>query len=79
MRKTTAPLRTIVLSSGAIAAMWPATRAPRIEPLRSKQLAFGYSQEDLRMVIAPMAAKKPTHVRQNITAQRFCSFLDITG
>jgi glutamate synthase domain-containing protein 2/glutamate synthase domain-containing protein 1/glutamate synthase domain-containing protein 3 len=30
-------------------------RAPRIEPLRSKQLAFGYSQEDLRMVIAPMA------------------------
>jgi glutamate synthase domain-containing protein 2/glutamate synthase domain-containing protein 1/glutamate synthase domain-containing protein 3 len=33
-----------------------APRAPRIEPLRSKQLAFGYSQEDLRMVIAPMAA-----------------------
>ncbi len=32
-------------------------RAPRVEPLRSKQLAFGYSQEDLRMVIAPMAAK----------------------
>ncbi len=31
-------------------------RAPRIEPLRSKQLAFGYSLEDLRMVIAPMAA-----------------------
>ncbi len=31
-------------------------RAPRIEPLRSKQLAFGYSQEDLRMVIAPMAS-----------------------
>jgi glutamate synthase domain-containing protein 2/glutamate synthase domain-containing protein 1/glutamate synthase domain-containing protein 3 len=31
-------------------------RAPRIEPLRSKQLAFGYSQEDLRLVIAPMAA-----------------------
>jgi glutamate synthase domain-containing protein 2/glutamate synthase domain-containing protein 1/glutamate synthase domain-containing protein 3 len=30
---------------------------PRVEPLRSKQLAFGYSQEDLRMVIAPMAAK----------------------
>jgi len=34
-----------------------APRAPRIEPLRSKQLAFGYSQEDLRLVIAPMAAK----------------------
>jgi glutamate synthase domain-containing protein 2/glutamate synthase domain-containing protein 1/glutamate synthase domain-containing protein 3 len=32
-------------------------RAPRIEPLRSKQLAFGYSQEDLRMIIAPMAAR----------------------
>jgi glutamate synthase domain-containing protein 2/glutamate synthase domain-containing protein 1/glutamate synthase domain-containing protein 3 len=31
--------------------------APRIEPLRSKQLAFGYSQEDLRMIIAPMATK----------------------
>ncbi len=32
-------------------------RVPRIEPLRSKQLAFGYSQEDLRLIIAPMAAK----------------------
>jgi glutamate synthase domain-containing protein 2/glutamate synthase domain-containing protein 1/glutamate synthase domain-containing protein 3 len=32
-------------------------RTPRIEPLRSKQLAFGYSQEDLRLVIAPMATK----------------------
>ncbi len=32
-------------------------RAPRIETLRCKQLAFGYSQEDLRMIIAPMAAK----------------------
>jgi glutamate synthase domain-containing protein 2/glutamate synthase domain-containing protein 1/glutamate synthase domain-containing protein 3 len=31
-------------------------RAPRIEPLRSKQLAFGYSQEDLKLIIAPMAA-----------------------
>jgi glutamate synthase domain-containing protein 2/glutamate synthase domain-containing protein 1/glutamate synthase domain-containing protein 3 len=30
---------------------------PRIEPLRSRQLAFGYSQEDLRMIIAPMAGK----------------------
>src|SRR3984957_9499180 len=29
---------------------------PRVEPLRSRQLAFGYSQEDLRMVIAPMAS-----------------------
>ncbi|HET9719126.1 MAG TPA: glutamate synthase large subunit [Solirubrobacteraceae bacterium] len=33
-----------------------APRAPRIEPLRSRQLAFGYSQEDLRLIIAPMAA-----------------------
>ena len=32
-------------------------RAPRVEPLRSKQLAFGYSQEDLKLVIATMAAK----------------------
>ncbi|MGO9972032.1 MAG: glutamate synthase large subunit [Solirubrobacteraceae bacterium] len=32
-------------------------RVPRVEPLRSKQLAFGYSQEDLRLVIAPMAVK----------------------
>jgi glutamate synthase domain-containing protein 2/glutamate synthase domain-containing protein 1/glutamate synthase domain-containing protein 3 len=32
-------------------------QTPRIEPLRSKQLAFGYSQEDLKLVIAPMAAK----------------------
>ncbi|MDE3134265.1 MAG: glutamate synthase subunit alpha, partial [Acidobacteriota bacterium] len=32
-------------------------RVPRIEPLRSKQLAFGYSQEDLKLVMAPMAAK----------------------
>ncbi|HWD65329.1 MAG TPA: glutamate synthase large subunit [Solirubrobacteraceae bacterium] len=32
-------------------------RVPRIERLRSKQLAFGYSQEDLRMIIAPMATK----------------------
>ena len=29
---------------------------PRIEPLRSKQLAFGYSQEDLKLIIAPMAS-----------------------
>ncbi|HEY4279862.1 MAG TPA: glutamate synthase large subunit [Conexibacter sp.] len=39
-----------------------APRAPRVEPLRSKQLAFGYSQEDLRMTIAPMAVngEEPT-------------------
>jgi glutamate synthase domain-containing protein 2/glutamate synthase domain-containing protein 1/glutamate synthase domain-containing protein 3 len=29
---------------------------PRIEPLRSRQLAFGYSQEDLKLIIAPMAS-----------------------
>src|ERR1039458_8123895 len=32
-------------------------RAPRVEPLRSKQLAFGDPQGDLRMSIAPMASK----------------------
>jgi glutamate synthase domain-containing protein 2/glutamate synthase domain-containing protein 1/glutamate synthase domain-containing protein 3 len=32
-------------------------RAPRVEPLRSKQLAFGYSQEDLRLVVSAMAAR----------------------
>src|SRR6201986_5602984 len=37
-------------------------RVPRVEPLRSRQLAFGYTQEDLRMVIAPMAThgEEPT-------------------
>jgi len=37
-------------------------RVPRVEPLRSRQLAFGYSQEDLRLVIAPMATdgQEPT-------------------
>ncbi|MGH2843404.1 MAG: glutamate synthase large subunit, partial [Solirubrobacteraceae bacterium] len=32
-------------------------QVPRVEPLRSRQLAFGYSQEDLRLVIAPMATQ----------------------
>ena len=27
------------------------------EPLRTRQLAFGYTQEDLRVLLAPMAAK----------------------
>ena len=31
-------------------------REPR-EPLRTRQLAFGYTQEDLRVLLAPMAAK----------------------
>ena len=31
-------------------------RVPR-EPLRTRQLAFGYTQEDLRILLAPMAAK----------------------
>ena len=29
---------------------------PRTEPLHRRQLAFGYSQEDLRVLLAPMAA-----------------------
>ena len=30
-------------------------RVPRIEPLRSRQLAFGYTQEDMRVILAPLA------------------------
>ena len=30
-------------------------RVPRVEPLRAKQLAFGWSEEDLRIILAPMA------------------------
>ncbi|CAA9493330.1 MAG: Glutamate synthase [NADPH] large chain [uncultured Solirubrobacteraceae bacterium] len=30
---------------------------PRTEPLRTRQLAFGYTQEDERVLLAPMAAK----------------------
>ena len=33
-----------------------APSVPRTEPLRARQLAFGYSQEDLRVLLAPMAA-----------------------
>jgi glutamate synthase (NADPH/NADH) large chain/glutamate synthase (ferredoxin) len=29
-------------------------RVPRIEPLRSKQLAFGYTQEDLKVILVPL-------------------------
>ena len=30
-------------------------RVPRVEPLRAKQLAFGWSEEDLKVILAPMA------------------------
>ena len=30
-------------------------RVPRIEPLRSRQLAFGWTQEDLKVILAPLA------------------------
>ncbi len=30
-------------------------RVPRVEPLRAKQLAFGYSQEDLKVILTPLA------------------------
>ncbi|MGI8921947.1 MAG: glutamate synthase large subunit [Solirubrobacteraceae bacterium] len=30
-------------------------RAPRTEPVRARQLAFGYSEEDLRVLLGPMA------------------------
>ncbi|HVE68351.1 MAG TPA: glutamate synthase central domain-containing protein, partial [Solirubrobacteraceae bacterium] len=32
-----------------------APRVPRVEPRRNRQLAFGYSQEDLRVLLGPMA------------------------
>ncbi|MDQ6915757.1 MAG: glutamate synthase-related protein, partial [Actinomycetota bacterium] len=32
-----------------------APRVPRVEPRRHRQLAFGYSQEDLRVLLTPMA------------------------
>src|SRR2546421_498926 len=32
-----------------------APRSPRVEPRRHRQLAFGYSQEDLRVLLTPMA------------------------
>jgi glutamate synthase domain-containing protein 2/glutamate synthase domain-containing protein 1/glutamate synthase domain-containing protein 3 len=37
-------------------------RVPRVEPLRARQLAFGWSEEDLRVIVAPMArdAAEPT-------------------
>ena len=40
----------------------PPEREPTEDELREAQLAFGYSQEDLRVVLAPMArdAKEPT-------------------
>ncbi|MGH2762188.1 MAG: glutamate synthase large subunit [Thermoleophilaceae bacterium] len=37
-------------------------RVPRVEPLRARQLAFGWTEEDLRVILAPMAceAAEPT-------------------
>jgi len=37
-------------------------RAPRTEPLRARQLAFGYSEEDMRVLLEPMArdGQEPT-------------------
>jgi glutamate synthase (NADPH) large chain len=37
-------------------------RVPRVEPLRAKQLAFGWTEEDLRIILTPMAreAVEPT-------------------
>jgi glutamate synthase domain-containing protein 2/glutamate synthase domain-containing protein 1/glutamate synthase domain-containing protein 3 len=37
-------------------------RVPRVEPLRAKQLAFGWTEEDLKIILAPMArdAAEPT-------------------
>jgi glutamate synthase domain-containing protein 2/glutamate synthase domain-containing protein 1/glutamate synthase domain-containing protein 3 len=37
-------------------------RVPRVEPLRARQLAFGWTEEDLRLILIPMAreAAEPT-------------------
>ncbi len=45
-------------------------RVPRVEPLRAKQLAFGWSEEDLRVLLAPMvkAEAEPTGSMGNDTA-----------
>jgi glutamate synthase domain-containing protein 2/glutamate synthase domain-containing protein 1/glutamate synthase domain-containing protein 3 len=45
-------------------------RVPRVEPLRAKQLAFGWTEEDLRVALVPMArdATEPTGSMGNDTA-----------
>ncbi|MCS7311195.1 MAG: glutamate synthase subunit alpha, partial [Armatimonadetes bacterium] len=45
-------------------------RVPRVEPLRARQLAFGWSEEDLRVILAPMArdGSEPTGSMGNDTA-----------
>src|SRR3954453_13014781 len=45
-------------------------RVPRVEPLRAKQLAFGWTEEDLRVTLVPMArdAVEPTGSMGNDTA-----------
>ena len=45
-------------------------RVPRVEPLRARQLAFGWSQEDLRVLLRPMACEgvEPTGSMGNDTA-----------
>ncbi|MEX1142740.1 MAG: glutamate synthase large subunit [Thermoleophilaceae bacterium] len=45
-------------------------RVPRVEPLRARQLAFGWSEEDLRVLLEPMAREgvEPTGSMGNDTA-----------
>jgi glutamate synthase (NADPH) large chain len=45
-------------------------RVPRVEPLRAKQLAFGWTEEDLRVLLLPMArdAAEPNSSMGNDTA-----------
>jgi len=45
-------------------------RVPRVEPLRAKQLAFGWSEEDLRVLLLPMArdAQEPNASMGNDSA-----------
>jgi glutamate synthase domain-containing protein 2/glutamate synthase domain-containing protein 1/glutamate synthase domain-containing protein 3 len=45
-------------------------RVPRVEPMRAKQLAFGWTEEDLRVLLVPMArdAAEPTGSMGNDSA-----------
>jgi glutamate synthase domain-containing protein 2/glutamate synthase domain-containing protein 1/glutamate synthase domain-containing protein 3 len=53
--------------------------APRTEPLRARQLAFGYTQEDLKVLLAPMArnGEEPIGSMGNDTALPVMSDLPV--
>ena len=70
-----AAVRRVVRARGR-AARRPAARAsrraPPTEPLRQRQLAFGYSQEDMKVILAPLArnAEEAVGSMGNDTAAR---------